>query len=150
MRRLLKCTCKKCGKVKYHKYAKRIFCSRSCKSSYENTGKRHPQWKGKEVGYNTIHRWVQRYFGHPRQCTECNIDGKLNASGKWSIDWSNISGKYKRVKNDWRGLCRRCHYHNDQGQKKATVYVGNNKVELERMLQRLSTTGDCQHIETDL
>lgn len=59
-------------------------------------------WKGDEVGYGGIHRWIERKLGKNRLCSRC---GKVEG---W-FDWHNTSGSYKRDFNDWERLCKSCH-----------------------------------------
>lgn len=66
-------------------------------------GVAHPQWKGNKVGYSGIHKWISRKYGNPKICENCDTK---NAK---KYDWANISGDYKRDRNDWQRLCRLCH-----------------------------------------
>lgn len=78
---------------------------------YRNYGKKHPQWKGDNVGYRAIHHWIEKYFGKASKCEKCKI---LNLS---RYHWANISGKYKRNITDWLQLCPSCHKLLDKGNK---------------------------------
>ena len=69
------------------------------------TGKKHRYWKGDNVGYYALHRWVERNLGKPDICEHC---GESGLSGK-QIHWANKSHKYKRDLNDWIRLCVKCH-----------------------------------------
>lgn len=78
-------------------------------------GKKHWFWKGDKAGYSSIHSWVRRHFGKANRCEnkECfyprkNWDGKIMEKPK-IYEWSNISGKYKRQREDWEMLCPSCH-----------------------------------------
>ena len=63
------------------------------------------QWKGDEVGYRTLHKWVEKQLGQPRFCEDCgNRDLKHR-----QYHWANISRNYKRIITDWRRLCVKCH-----------------------------------------
>jgi len=64
-------------------------------------GKNHPQWKGDEVSYVTLHQWVKRWKQKPEFCEICNK--------KPPHDLHNISGEYKRDVNDFEWLCNKCH-----------------------------------------
>ena len=66
---------------------------------------KHPNWKGKDVGYVGLHTWVARYLGKPTTCEHC---GKTNLTGH-SIHWANKSQKYLRDLSDWIRLCVKCH-----------------------------------------
>lgn len=54
--------------------------------------------------YSEIHRWIYKEFGSPNTCEFC----KSEHVGR-NMHWANISGEYKRIKNDWLRLCRWCH-----------------------------------------
>lgn len=70
----------------------------------------HHNWKGDDVGYLGLHKWVYRKLGQPNKCGYCGKDG-LNAQ---RIHWANKSGKYKRDISDWIRLCRKCHAEYDK------------------------------------
>jgi len=72
-------------------------------------GEKNGFWKGDEVGYFALHNWVRRNYGIPTKCEEC---GKEIESGK-GIQWANVSGEYKRDRDDWEALCVRCHVMKD-------------------------------------
>src|SRR3990167_3237031 len=60
------------------------------------TGKKHPKWKGENVGYFALHNWVKRQKGAPILCAECG--------GGKNLEWANISHEYKRELEDWISL----------------------------------------------
>lgn len=74
-------------------------------------GKDHQNWKGDNVGYRSLHIWVESRLGKPTTCVNCK-EGNLNGH---KIHWANLSGKYKRKKNDWIRLCASCHKAFDLG-----------------------------------
>ncbi len=74
------------------------------------SNEKHLKWKGNEVSYSALHHWIEEHFGNPDTCEKC---GKSGLKGKF-IDWANISGKYKREREDWKRLCKKCHYHYDR------------------------------------
>lgn len=63
----------------------------------------NPAWKGDEVGYRGIHKWVNRWKGDSNICEHC---GTTTAK---KYEWSNIDHKYRRVLEDYIRLCTRCH-----------------------------------------
>lgn len=88
---------------------------------YRVIGERHPKWVGDAVQYNALHSWVKRRLGRPDTCEHCNKKGKHitylkqgKPNKKWSIQWANKSGKYKRDTEDWLKLCAKCHYSFDR------------------------------------
>jgi hypothetical protein len=68
-------------------------------------GEKHPNWKGDEIGYRALHKWVEFRLGKPRFCENC---GNGNLTHR-EYHWANISGLYKRQLSDWRRLCVSCH-----------------------------------------
>lgn len=64
-------------------------------------GEKHHLWKGENVGYSTLHRWVQKHRGIASVCDECGSTSK--------VEWANIDHKYKRNLQDWIQLCHSCH-----------------------------------------
>ncbi len=65
---------------------------------------RNFNWKGDNVGYHGIHKWVSRHKGKPQFCIDC---GKT--ADKYRIDWSNIDHKYRRNLDDYQSRCASCH-----------------------------------------
>lgn len=74
--------------------------------SWEN----HWKWKGDNASYSSIHYWMRRHFGKPLKCELCGVEG-LNVR---QYHWANISGEYKRDRNDWKRLCVSCHLYRDK------------------------------------
>ena len=70
---------------------------------------KHPFWKGNEVSYRGLHKWVERKLGFPNKCESC---GEIE-NNRRKIHWANKSGKYKRDLKDWIRLCAKCHYKKD-------------------------------------
>lgn len=69
-------------------------------------------WKGDDVGYGALHKWVSNKLGKAIKCERCGIeDKKCSCCGQYknNIHWANISGKYKRELNDWQQMCINCH-----------------------------------------
>lgn len=104
-------------------WIKRVFCSLKCSNSRKNKGQfklGHPQeensgsfkkgmvpwnWKGEEVGYHALHKWVTKYKGKPKTCEHCGSVENNN----YKIHWANKSHQYFRSLNDWLRLCAKCH-----------------------------------------
>lgn len=59
------------------------------------------KWKGDEVSYNGLHKWVRRNKTKLYFCEHCGEEKKLQVA--------NISGKYKRDVDDYLWLCKDCH-----------------------------------------
>lgn len=68
-------------------------------------GEKNGNWKGINSKYTASHMWMYSTYGQPKKCENC---GRDNLEGKF-INWANISGKYKRERDDWIRLCRKCH-----------------------------------------
>lgn len=62
---------------------------------------KHPQWKGKNAGYNAMHSWIEKQKGkasnHKCKC------------GKQAKHWSSIDHLYKRNLDDYVAKCISCH-----------------------------------------
>lgn len=69
----------------------------------EMQGEQNGNWKGAEAGYGAIHTWIRRQFGPPLVCEQCGT----TSAGRY--EWHNLSGKYRRGRDDWQGLCTSCH-----------------------------------------
>lgn len=76
-----------------------------------NRGENSLLWKGPNVGYRALHRWVEKKLGKPDKCERCPREG---LSGH-AIHWANKSGEYQRELSDWMRLCALCHKQNDKG-----------------------------------
>lgn len=99
-------TCEKCGNsFKTYPSKPRRFCSIPCALVGKNIhrGVSSSQWKGDQVGYKVLHKWVAKQLGKPRLCMNC---GSTTAS---RYEWANVSGDYKRHVTDWIRMCVKCH-----------------------------------------
>lgn len=72
------------------------------KSLLQFKGENNRLWKGDEVGYGSLHKWVKSMLGKPSFCT---INSLHNAK---RYVWANISGEYERDISDWHSLCQSC------------------------------------------
>ncbi len=79
------------------------------------------KFKGTLAQYKALHWRIGRMLGKPRVCDNCK---KLIVTPK-GIDWANISGEYKEVKEDWIRLCRKCHYEFDKQEFRRKKYESN-------------------------
>ena len=77
------------------------------KISEAHKGEGNGMWKGDKVGYNSLHDWVRTNVPRPKSglCELCNQVPFYDAM--------NISGKYLRIKTDWKHTCRKCHMESD-------------------------------------
>jgi len=69
------------------------------KEKFKN--KKHPQWKGDNVAYSGLHRWLRNHFKKPAKCQKC---GEIKR-----LDWANKTEKYTRDIKNYLALCRECH-----------------------------------------
>lgn len=69
-------------------------------------GELNPMWKGDNVSYRSLHKWVRRHLPNHGKCWDCNKKTKF-------LDAANISGQYKRDLSDWKYSCRSCHMKSD-------------------------------------
>lgn len=69
----------------------------------ERRGFKNINWKGDEVGYFALHQWITYNYGKPRFCEECKCSNRV------MYHWANLSGDYKRDRNDWKRMCVPCH-----------------------------------------
>lgn len=83
----------------------------------------HHLWKGEMAGYTAKHSWVTRHNGKAKKCELCGSIKKCV--------WANISGEYRRDKNDYISLCYPCHYLFDKDRMgQAKPYYQNSGVHL--------------------
>lgn len=81
------------------------YCSCKCRAlDQSKRGSAHHNWKGDNVGYRALHRWVEGRMGKPKGCAHCGQD---NPEKRYH--WANISKQYKRLTTDWVRLCTKCH-----------------------------------------
>jgi len=64
---------------------------------------RNSNWKGDDVKYQGLHKWIRLNYGMPSKCEKCGTTEKR------MYHWANISGEYKRDRSDWIRLCVPCH-----------------------------------------
>ena len=63
-------------------------------------------FKGDQVGYHALHKWVAKHKNDPGKCEHCGVREKL--------EWANKSQDYQRDLDDWLRLCQSCHRQYDQ------------------------------------
>jgi len=66
-----------------------------------NVGTRHWAWQGDFPSYRAVHAWLKKTYGNAQKCESCGSTKQ--------VQWANISGKYKRDRNDFKQLCPSCH-----------------------------------------
>jgi|WetSurMetagenome_2_1015567.scaffolds.fasta_scaffold23663_2 hypothetical protein len=114
--------CQHCGKdfAKPHTcskkaWLKRKFCSFSCNARFyklgdTNKGKfgdKSSVWTGDKIQKDSLHCWVAREWGSPRKCDICGTEESPK------FEWANKYHTYKRNREDWQRLCKKCHLQYD-------------------------------------
>lgn len=69
----------------------------------ELSNEKHPCWKGDEVSYMGLHKWIDKHFIKENICEFCNTDVAKR------YEWANITGVYNRIRENWVFLCKKCH-----------------------------------------
>lgn len=70
------------------------------KISKSMTGEHNPMWKGDNIKYLALYRWVRRNIPKPDLCQNCfQVPPRLLA---------NITGIYDRQFNNWNWICLDC------------------------------------------
>lgn len=89
-----------------------------------------PEWKRFTVKhYAAVHKWISRTYGKASHCENCIKTAKR-------FEWANISGEYKRERDDWKQLCPSCHrkadYTDEQRQKMSISKKGAANLQVKR------------------
>ena len=79
--------------------------------------------------YRAIHWWLRVTYG---KATYCSNDPNHKAK---RYDWANISGEYKKDINDYKQLCRPCHFRFDGLDKKQSIRAKGNHYRRRAILQ---------------
>jgi len=91
-------------------------------------GEKHPNWKGNDVGYSALHKWVYRNLKKGTECCLCKRTKNLQ--------FANKTGKYLRDRNDWLTLCCKCHCKFDKVKKdKRFVWKDNKMIKRENITE---------------
>jgi hypothetical protein len=109
------------------------FCSVKCRMYWRNilnnsmkntetknkiSGKNNYAWLGSKVKYFGLHSWIRKQIGsRPEFCGNCGVKGCEIKNKRWSIQFCNISGEYKRNLDDWLLLCIACHRKHDNAKR---------------------------------
>lgn len=93
-----------------NKYALGHKLSKEHKSKLIKSGNEHWKWKGNNVSYSGLHKWVNHHLGRPMKCENCGSSNvPVGKDEKRWFQWANKSHEYKRDLTDWIRLCTRCH-----------------------------------------
>lgn len=85
------------------------YCSKDCAFADENNHK----WKGNDVSYSGLHKWVTEHKGKAKMC--------INCQSTISVQWASKSHKYLRNIDDWLELCSKCHGIYDSGKNRGAI-----------------------------
>jgi len=69
-------------------------------SGHGTKGERNYRWR-ERPSYNAVHLWARRSFAKLGRCQDCEKEVPT--------EWANISGVYRRERDDFIELCRPCH-----------------------------------------
>jgi hypothetical protein len=101
--------------------------------------KKNPRWKGESALYATKHQFLARNFGRITNCEHCEVEGKYEKGGKWSIQWAKKQGvEYSHNRTDYIGLCRSCHRKYDMTDKERARLQAMAKNQSPEQLAKLS------------
>jgi len=120
--------CPKCKKVRIVSghYSLKERLNKTCRQCFykKHSGKNIYNWKGSDVGYVALHKWIKKHLPKPNECTTCGARETFSIFKRYgkeiersNIELSNKSGKYKRAIKDWEWLCRSCHAKVDKKEK---------------------------------
>jgi hypothetical protein len=70
---------------------------------FANLGEKNNSWKGDDVGYWGLHKWINRNRPNPQsgKCEICNNRSLRHAA--------NVTGIYNRDFNNWKYVSSSCH-----------------------------------------
>ena len=68
-------------------------------------------WKGDDIAYRGVHKWVARHKERTGVCQHCGRRPKPTPGGRKKnvTSFANISGEYRRDLDDYIELCEICH-----------------------------------------
>ena len=152
-------TCEECGKafkISPSRIGKRRYCSKECQANairgkpnpkraiaYKGRfkGEDNPNFKGDDVSYGGLHRWVYRNIPKPGVCPRCGI-----TPTRGRIEAHNISGTYQRNPQDWEYLCSVCHREVD-GRHETLVNNAEHRDKKGRLLLGCSKIVDAEALQ---
>ena len=104
----------------------------------------HPQWKGDDVSYRTLHYWVTKHLPKPQVCQICKLDKRLEVSNK--------NGLYIKNLDNWQWVCINCHrrYDSDKRLKDRKCYICGGSKKPWRHLDGQFTCSKCYMKEWEI
>ena len=91
---------------------------------YNKRWEEHHRWKGDDAGYVGKHHWIRKVYG---KADHCEVDPNHLSGSRYH--WHNLSGEYKRDREDWIQLCSSCHRRRHPPPKKAFCPQGHEYTE---------------------
>jgi len=67
------------------------------------SGENNNRWAGDNVGYDGIHRWINKLKGKADHCEHCH------RTDRKKYEWCSKDHKYTRNPEDYLSLCTSCH-----------------------------------------
>lgn len=100
-----------------------------------NLGELNGQWKGKDVGYRSLHEWVNNHKPKPKNglCEFCKV--------KKFKDLANLTGILDREFHNWVYLCATCHINYDRRELKEEIQKRNCLICKGKTLTRVNSKG---------
>lgn len=92
------------GVAKTKEHVEKVRMALIGKKRPDISGEKNWNWKGDRASYSSLHDWVARQLGTPKECTVCK-----KTELKATYQWANVSGLYKRELSDWKRMCLQCH-----------------------------------------
>lgn len=99
--------------------------------------------KKKSKWYVAVHNWLRYNYGSADHCEnpECYYPRLSSADKSKTVmydeptgfEWANISGDYRRDRDDYMQLCVLCHRKHDNGQKRVNLNTDNKESPWQRM-----------------
>lgn len=115
------------GKPKSEEHKRKI--AEAAKKRYA-VPENNPNYRGDDVGYIGIHRWLIKTFGHAKKCKKCGLVGS-RVNNKWTVHYAKKEGKdYQRKRENFTELCTKCHTEYDDIIKKGWITKKNNLIEI--------------------
>jgi hypothetical protein len=87
-------------KGSHHKPESKLLVSESLRAKFADEARR---WRGDGASYAAKHMWISKHYGKARKCE----NDSYHVARRY--EWANISGQYKREREDCKQLCPSCH-----------------------------------------
>jgi len=73
--------------------------------AYTKKGRFHPNWKGDNASYQSIHMWLKLNYGKPNRCESKKCKGISK-----KFEYALIKGKkHQHKRSNYKMLCKSCH-----------------------------------------